>query len=102
MCIHYLGQYIILKMIDAPVVSIDLKWYKLKIKYSYWHVGQEVAVITVGVLANSFAFLFFILVCNLSQKYIYCFPKVLCRFIAWFGIATVFDFLLISVVDFAN
>jgi hypothetical protein len=37
MIIHYLGQYLILKIMDAPVTDITFKWYKLKLKYSYWN-----------------------------------------------------------------
>lgn len=29
MFIHYMGQYLILKFIDAPVTSFTFKWYKM-------------------------------------------------------------------------
>lgn len=55
-----------------------------------------------GTLTNTFVFLLLVLICHLSQKCIYCFPVSFCKFIAWFGLATVFDFFLISVIDFAS
>jgi hypothetical protein len=39
MAIHYLGQYILLKFMNAPVIGITLHWYKIKIDYSYWYIG---------------------------------------------------------------
>ena len=66
MAFHYLGQYIILKAMDAPVISMELHWYKVKINYAFWNIGQEVAVITVGVVANTFMLGLFILICHLS------------------------------------
>jgi len=102
MCVHYLGQYAALKLMNAPVISLELRWYKVMIDYAYWHIWQQAFVIAIGCLSNTLVFLFLILVCHLSQKHIYCFPKALCKFIAWFGLATVFDFLLVAVVDFAQ
>lgn len=39
MAIHYLGQYILLKSMNAPVIKVELMWYKIKIIYSFWYVG---------------------------------------------------------------
>ena len=39
MAIHYLGQYILLKIMNAPVIQVELMWYKIKIQYSFWYVG---------------------------------------------------------------
>lgn len=36
MAIHYLGQYVFLKLISCPVTEVELKWYKIKLSYSYW------------------------------------------------------------------
>jgi hypothetical protein len=58
-------------------------------------------VIAFGTLANTFIFLMLVWICHLSQKYIYCFPISFCKLIAWYGLATVFDFFLIAVIDFA-
>ena len=55
-----------------------------------------------GPLTNTILFLFFVMTCHLSQKYINCFPVKICKFIAWYGIATCLDFFLVCVVDMAN
>lgn len=39
MVIHYLGQYILLKIMNAPVIDLKLYWYKITITYSFWYVG---------------------------------------------------------------
>jgi hypothetical protein len=60
-----------------------------------------VAVVAFGTLANTFIFGLLVLICHLSQKYIYCFPVSFCKLIAWYGLATCFDFFLVAVIDFA-
>lgn len=55
-----------------------------------------------GPLTNTLIFLFFIFVCHMSNKYIRSFPVKLCKFIAWYGVATCLDFFLVVVVDMAN
>lgn len=55
-----------------------------------------------GPLANTILFCFFILVNQLSNAYIGCFPVKTCKFIAWYGVATCLDFFIICVVDMAN
>ena len=59
-------------------------------------------MIVSGPLANTFLFSFFVLVCHQSQIRINCFPTKMCKFIAWYGLATCLDFFLIAVVDLAN
>lgn len=63
---------------------------------------QQLGVVVMGPLSNSILLSFFIIVCHLSQKYIDSFPVSLCKFIAWYGVATSLDFFLICVIDMAN
>lgn len=100
--VHYLGQYITLKLLDAPVIDFHLSYTKFILNYSYWNVYQEVAVVFFGSFSNTLFFLFLIACCYLSQKHIYCFPPLFCRFIAWYGIGTVFDCVFIAIIDFAT
>jgi len=102
MLFHYMGQYAFLKIADAPVEHIKFSWYKLKIDYTYWNFHTELLVILMGTLNNTFIFLMAILVCWISQKWIHCFPPVLCKLIAWYGFATCLDFFLILIIDMAN
>ena len=91
-----------LKIINAPVTRFDFKWYKIKMEYSYWDWLQQIGVIMVGPGANTLVFMFMMTVCHLSQRLILCFPPKLCKFIAWYGLATMLDFFLIIVIDLAN
>lgn len=102
MVVHYLGQYVFLKIINAPVTRFDFNWYKIKMEYSYWDWLQQIGVIMVGPGANTLVFIFMATVCHLSQRLILCFPPKLCKFIAWYGLATMLDFFLIIVIDLAN
>ena len=101
MAVHYLSQYILLKAMNAPVIDVELYWYKIKLVYTYSYVSEEMAVVACGPVSNSIIFLILVLVCHLSQKYIFCFPVSFCKYIAWYGIATMFDFFLVAVIDFA-
>jgi len=102
MAFHYLGQYVFLKIVGAPVTSVVIKWYKIKLSYSYWNVFQQLGVVVTGTLSNTLVFLFLISVCHICQKYIYCFPVSFCKIIAWYGLATCLDFLLVNTIDMAN
>lgn len=101
MFIHYVGQYFILKAIDAPVEKWIWQWYKVDMIYSNWNVYQEMLVVAVGPLSNTLLLLFFMLVCHVSNRWIHCFPVYFCKIIAWYGLLTLLDFALIAVVDIA-
>lgn len=102
MIMHYLGQWLLLKIVDAPVTGMEFKWYEIRMEYAYWTMSQQLLVVLAGPLTNTIIFTFMIAVCHLSQKWIHCFPVSLCKFIAWYGLATCLDFFLIAVVDMAN
>lgn len=102
MLIHYLGQFIYLKIIDCPVTRFDFTWYKMKLEYSYFGLLPQIGVIIMGPAANTLVFLFLCTVCYVSQVLITCFPPRFCKFIAWYGLATMLDFFLVVVIDMAN
>ena len=102
MIMHYIGQWVFLKAVNAPVISLQWTWYEIEMDYAYWRMDQQLGVIVMGPLSNTILFGFFMLVCHLSQKKIGCFPVKICKFIVWYGIATCLDFFLICVVDMAN
>ena len=60
MLIHYVGQWIFLKAVSAPVTEIDLKWYEIRMDYAYWKMEQQLGVVVIGPLANTILFCFFI------------------------------------------
>lgn len=101
MFMHYVGQYFVLKAIDAPVEEFIWNWYKIDMIYSNWNVYQEMLVVASGPLTNTFILLFMMLVCHISNKYIFCFPVYFCKIISWYGLFTLLDFALIAVVDIA-
>ena len=102
MLIHYIGQWIFLKVMDAPVEHVVFYWYELKLEYSYWRMTQQLGVVCVGMGANTLLFSFFCFVNHMANKYIGSFPVKACKFIAWYGVATCLDFFIICVVDMAN
>lgn len=102
MIIHYIGQWLFLKLVDAPVTSITWKWYEIEMEYAYWKMQQQFGVVVMGPASNTGLFLFLVITCHLSQKFIGCFPIGMCKFIAWYGIATCLDFFLIVVIDMMN
>jgi hypothetical protein len=105
MVVHYLGQYVFLKLINAPVTNLSYSiftFYRITLEYAFWNEYQELGVITVGYLSNTIVFSFLMLTCYLSQTYIFCFPVKLCKIIAWYGLATMLDFFIVNVIDFAD
>jgi hypothetical protein len=66
MCMHYVGQYVFLKINDCPVTGFEFLIYRIKITYGYRNVLQEIGVVCVGPLFNTLLFLFMITVINKS------------------------------------
>lgn len=66
MYIHYIGQWIFLKAVNAPVISLQWKWYEIEMEYAYWRMDQQLGVVMAGPLLNTLFFSFFIMVCHLS------------------------------------
>lgn len=105
MVIHYLGQYVFLKLINAPVIDLSYHvqtFYKITLDYAYWNQFQQLGVICMGYLSNTLVFCLMSLTCYLAQTYIFCFPVKLCKVIAWYGLATLLDFFIVDVIDFAD
>ena len=64
--------------------------------------STQLLVIMMGTISNTIFFAFLIGVCYFSQLYIHCFPPKFCKLIAWYGLATCLDFVLILIIDMAN
>lgn len=99
MFVHYMSQYLMLKFIDAPVTSVSFTYYKVYMEYGIWSVYQEMIVTAAGPVGNALMFLFLISLCWISQKWVYCFPVIGCKLIAWYGLLTIMDFMFICVID---
>ncbi len=61
----------------------------------------ECLVVILGVLSNLLLFLFMMLLARLTQAILYSFPDSISRFLLCYGIETLFDPLLILIVDCA-
>ena len=84
------------------MTDIEFSWYKVRLQYGFWMVYQEVCVIAIGPLTNTLLFAFMMKVIQISQERILCFPRILSKAFAWFGFFTVFDFALVTIIDFAD
>ena len=40
MVIHYIGQWIFLKTVNAPVIELRWTWYEIQMDYAYWRMDQ--------------------------------------------------------------
>jgi len=40
MIMHYLGQWLLLKSMDAPVTEVKWKFYEIELEYAYWTMKQ--------------------------------------------------------------
>ena len=40
MIIHYVGQWIFLKAMSAPVTGLEIKWYEIRLEYAFWKMTQ--------------------------------------------------------------
>jgi len=79
-----------------------MKWYKIKMVYAYWTIYQQLGVVTLGTLSNTILFAIMILVVYVCQKHLFCFPIIGCKVVAWYGLCTCLDFILINAIDLAN
>ena len=101
MYIHYLSQYIFLKLIDVPVTDTLIKWWTVDIEYGFWNVYQEVIAVASGPFGTTLFFSILILLTWLGHKYVEYFPKILAKYVVWFGFGSMGDPLLIAIVDTA-
>ena len=103
MYVHYLGQYIFLRSINVPVYSFTPQPYTMTLKYVSMALPAEyeLVVILLGPVSTLCAFLGFCFITFSVQKIFGRFPDAFARFIAFFGVFTVLDSILIAIVDAA-
>ena len=102
MYIHYLFQYIFLKLIDVPVSDTKLLLYKMDIEYGYWNVYQEVVSVMSGPFGTTLFFCILIFLTWIGHRYVEYFPKILAKYVVWFGFGSMGDGILIAIVDTAT
>lgn len=101
MYLHFFGEYLALLAMSIPVTKFDPYWHAVHIEYAPWRVLHDVTVVLAGTLINTFLFLVMMLTSYISVKYLKRFPAILSKIIAWYGISTMFDFVLVFAVDYA-
>lgn len=62
MILHYIGQYTLLKIMDCPVTEFSFDYYRLKLRYGYSNVYQEIGVVIIGPIFNTLLFIFMVVV----------------------------------------
>lgn len=99
MFIHYMGQFIVLKIMGVPITKFQPEWYGITLEYAHWEFWQEIVVVLTGLLANLIVFIFSALVARLSKAWCNCFPKLFHIVICWVGIFALLDPFIVLFFD---
>lgn len=96
-------QWLFLRARRVPVFDLQPRWLSCLVKYTWRSVstGTEVALIVVGVVANSLLFSSFALSAALAQRLIGDLPAFGSDFIVCVGAAMILDPLLVLIADVA-
>ncbi|RHY10641.1 hypothetical protein DYB25_004918 [Aphanomyces astaci] len=99
--VHYLGQWLYLRAVNVPVFAFNPQMLTVVLKYTWNTVPTptEIGVIAVGVVFNIATFIGLMGIASACQKLLGEFPDIGSRFIACFGLATVFDPMLVLAID---
>ncbi|EHB10730.1 Orofacial cleft 1 candidate gene 1 protein [Heterocephalus glaber] len=101
LCLHYLGQWLFLQAISAPVTKFHLYPYMVELCYptSSLSITEELAVIVVGpLMLNTVIFLLVLIRWGCQLLFASC-PDVLSKLIITMGLWTVLDPLAVFIVD---
>ena len=103
MYVHYLGQYALLRALRVPVYDFSPLVYSMTLKYIPDALPPEVEmyVVLVGPCAALAAFGALCALSWAGPRALGFVPDTLARFVAFFGVATVLDSVLIALVDAA-
>jgi hypothetical protein len=99
MFLHYFGEFLMVLTLLIPVTQFEPNWHTVFIEYAPWYVWQQVFVVLCGTLINTLIFSLMMLTSYLSEKLLKRFPAILSKIIAWFGIMTLLDPILVGIVD---
>lgn len=91
MFVRYFAQYLVCLAMQVPITNFEPLWYRFDLVYAAWNFQQQVAVVVVGLLANTIIFCCAILIAKGSKLTLNCFPKVWHVIICWFGIFAILD-----------
>ena len=101
MYVHYIGQYLFLHAVQTPVYAFEVRVYEMIFKYmsSSVPVSVEFGLVTMGPLGVLFVFLLLMGAGKLFYKFAGYLPDSVSLFVAAFGVATVFDSVLVMFID---
>lgn len=101
MYVHYIGQYLFLQAVQTPVYSFEVRVYEMVFKYmsSSVPVSVEFGLVAIGPLGVLVVFLALVGLGKLFYNVAGILPDSVSLFIAAFGVATMFDSLLVLFVD---
>lgn len=101
MYVHYIGQYLFLQAVKTPVYSFDVRVYEMVFKYmsASVPVSVEFGLVAIGPLSVLIVFMMLVGTGKLFYKFAGTLPDSVSLFVAAFGVATMFDSLLVMLVD---
>ncbi|XP_050826658.1 uncharacterized protein LOC103815122 isoform X3 [Serinus canaria] len=99
--LHYLSQWLFLRIISVPVAKFQLLPHTVELCYqnSLLHTSEELAMVVVGPLTLNAGLLLMVLIRWGCQQLFDSFPPFLSKFIIAMGLWTVLDPLAVFVVD---
>lgn len=103
MYVHFIAQFLYLQALATPVYGFEMRLYEVMFKFmaNTLPVVHIVGIVWVGPIANIVVFAICIYFSHLFYKYAGSLPESVSKFVAFFGIATLLDPLLIFLVDVA-
>ena len=101
MYVHYIGQYLFLQAVKTPVYSFEVRVYEMIFKYmaASVPVSVEFGLVAIGPIGVLVVFMMLVGTGKLFYKVAGTLPDSVSLFIAAFGVATMFDSMLVLLVD---
>ncbi len=96
---HYVGEYVILTIMEVPVTHFEPRWHKIKMEYASWSFNQDIITVCAGIFSNTLLFCFFALFAYTSKKLFNCIPRMFYKVLCWYGLFTIFDPYIVLVID---
>ena len=99
--IHYLGQYLFLQALATPVFGFTVYALFIQFKYSTTSIStiNDIGVVAMGSVSCIIVFLILAFFGWIMHKYAKFLPESYSKFVIAFGIATIFDPILILFID---
>ena len=99
MFIHYLVQYLILKLIDVPITKFRPMWSRIDLVYAPIQFSEDFAVVFFGIIANCLVFLMLYAFAVFTKARCRCFPKQWYKVLSYYGLYAYFDPFIVLTLD---